>query len=128
MIDSLVTLLGRFHPLIVHLPIGFLLLGLMMTFYDRKEKKHLGILKFAFLWGALSTLLALITGLVQYDQEGYQWRDIQWHLIFGILSVHFVYIMPFFIIYQLIDINDKNLFVDLIEFIIGFIAFLAISG
>ena len=86
MIDSLVTLLGRFHPLIVHLPIGFLLLGLMMTFYDRKEKKHLGILKLAFLWGALSTLLALITGLVQYDQEGYPWRDIQWHLIFGILT------------------------------------------
>ena len=86
MIDSLVTLLGRFHPLIVHLPIGFLLLGLMMTFYDRKEKKHLGILKFAFLWGAISTLFALITGLVQYDQEGYQWRDIQWHLIFGILT------------------------------------------
>ena len=86
MIDSLVTLLGRFHPLIVHLPIGFLLLGLMMTFYDRKEKKHLGILKFAFLWGAISTLFAIITGLVQYDQEGYQWRDIQWHLIFGIFT------------------------------------------
>jgi len=47
-------------------------------------------------------------------------------LIFGILSVHFVYIMPFFVIYQLIDINDKNLFVDLIEFIIGFIASLSV--
>ena len=86
MIDSLVTLLGRFHPLIVHLPIGFLLLGLMMVFYDRKEKKHLGMLKFAFLWGAISTLLALITGLVQYDQEGYQWSDIQWHLTLGVVT------------------------------------------
>ena len=49
-----------------------------------------------------------------------------WHFIFGILSVHFVYIMPFFVIYQLIDINDKNLFVDLIEYIIGFIASLSV--
>jgi len=99
LIDSFVTLLGRFHPLIVHLPIGFLLLGLMMTFYDRKEKKHLGILKFAFLWGAISSLLAVITGLIQYDQEGYQWLDIQLHLILGITTT----LLSFVYYFHLID-------------------------
>ena len=127
MIDSLVTLLGRFHPLIVHLPIGFLLLGLMMTFYDRKEKKHLGILKFAFLWGALSTLLALITGLVQYDQEGYQWRDIQWHLFFGIVTTG----LSFAYYFHLIDfaffkrIPEKLLAFSLL-FVLIFLVFMRI--
>jgi len=44
-----------------------------------------------------------------------------WHLLFGALSVIYIIIIPIFCIYQLIDYNDANLFVDLAEFIIGFI-------
>ena len=44
--DFIYDLMGRFHPLIVHLPIGFLLLGLMMLVYDRKENKHQKIIRF----------------------------------------------------------------------------------
>ena len=49
--DFLIDLFGRFHPLIVHLPIGFLFLGLMMMIYDRKDNKHQKIIRFAFFWG-----------------------------------------------------------------------------
>ena len=52
--DFLIDLLGRFHPLIVHLPIGFLFLGLMMMVYDRKDNKHQKIIRFAFFWGSLA--------------------------------------------------------------------------
>lgn len=44
-----------------------------------------------------------------------------WHVIFGIMSVFFVYIIPLFIIYQLIDLYDANLFIDLGEFAIGYV-------
>ena len=43
-----------------------------------------------------------------------------WHVFFGLLSIRFLVIIPIFVIYQLINIYDKNLFVDLAEFFIGF--------
>ena len=43
-----------------------------------------------------------------------------WHVFFGILSIRFSIIIPIFVIYQLLDIYDKNLFIDLTEFFIGF--------
>jgi len=43
-----------------------------------------------------------------------------WHVFFGILSIRFLIIIPIFVIYQLIDFNDKNLIVDITEFFIGF--------
>ena len=44
-----------------------------------------------------------------------------WHVIFGALSIRFFFIIPIFVIYQLIHYQDKNLFIDLTEFFIGFI-------
>jgi hypothetical protein len=43
-----------------------------------------------------------------------------WHVFLGVLSLRFLVIIPIFIIYQLIDFYDKNLFVDIAEFLIGF--------
>jgi len=47
-----------------------------------------------------------------------------WHVVFGILSVRFIFVLPIFVIYQLIDLYDKNLFIDLTEFFIGFFGIL----
>jgi len=43
-----------------------------------------------------------------------------WHLLLGILSIRFLVIIPIFVIYQLTDFYDKNLFVDIAEFFVGF--------
>ena len=44
-----------------------------------------------------------------------------WHVFLGIISVRFHIIIPIFIVYQLIDYKDINLFIDISEFFIGFI-------
>jgi hypothetical protein len=48
------------------------------------------------------------------------WNSL-WHVIFGALSIRFLFIIPIFVIYQLIHYKDTNLFIDLTEFFIGFI-------
>lgn len=42
-----------------------------------------------------------------------------WHFIFGYLSNYNKHIIPIFLFYQMIDITDKNMLVDITEFIIG---------
>ena len=84
--------MGRFHPLIVHLPIGFSTfrlddVGLMIS----KENKHQKIIRFAFLWGTLSTLFAAIltgTGSIYSERviRGRIFRDI---CFWGLLTFAF---------------------------------------
>lgn len=45
-----------------------------------------------------------------------------WHIIFGVFAVKLKFIVPLFIAYQLIDQDDDNVFIDLFEFMYGYIA------
>jgi len=45
-----------------------------------------------------------------------------WHIIFGVFAVKLPPIVPVFILYQLMDQEDKNVFVDILEFVYGFLA------
>ena len=51
MIDSLLSLVGRFHPLIIHLPIGFIVMGLLIEINKKKFKWSNDALKFIFFLG-----------------------------------------------------------------------------
>jgi len=44
-----------------------------------------------------------------------------WHVLFGISAYYFWFIAVAFILYQLIDPFDKNIMIDLSEFLIGYI-------
>jgi hypothetical protein len=43
------------------------------------------------------------------------------HFIFGVLAIRYSILIPLFISYQLLDPEDVNIFVDINEFIIGYI-------
>ncbi len=91
--DVLKQLLGRLHPLIVHLPIGFIILGLLLQWYDRKRLTYQNVIPLIYLWAGISATLACITGYLQYLGEGYAFDTIKWHLWSGIATALFSFLM-----------------------------------
>lgn len=91
--DVLKQVLGRLHPLVVHLPIGFIILGLLLQWYDRKRKEYTKVISLVYLWGGISAALACITGYLQYLGEGYAFDTVKWHLWSGIATALFSFLM-----------------------------------
>jgi len=88
MIDFILPLFGRFHPILVHLPIGILAFGIILVFLSKKDStKHLDSIRLAFLIGGIAAILSSISGFLQYQNEGFSWDTVQFHLIFGWATV-----------------------------------------
>lgn len=91
--SDIIIFFGRFHPLFLHLPIGFLALGFLMEFLSRREK--FAYLKpaigFVLGLGALSALVTAILGLM-LAQAGDYGEDLLFiHQWSGILLVLFAF-------------------------------------
>ncbi|OOG73170.1 c-type cytochrome domain-containing protein [Algoriphagus sp. A40] len=87
MFDFLGPLLGRMHPLLVHLPIGILVFGILLCFFPQKEKNNLvPAARLAFLLGGIAAFGAGISGFLQYQFEGFVWEDVMIHLIAGVIT------------------------------------------
>ena len=87
MMSFVFPLFGRFHPILVHLPIGILVFGVVLIFLSKKQDKtFLPAIQLAFLLGSIGGVLACISGFLQYQFEGFSWDTVQFHLIFGILT------------------------------------------
>ncbi len=112
--DFIYDLIGRFHPLFVHLPIGFIIIGLMLDFFFRNKKEYLPVLGFIFLWAFITSIFSIITGYLQYDREGYAWESVQWHLVMGIITMVFCLLFYLRLKYEQFKIFPRNfLFVSL---------------
>lgn len=55
---------GRFHPLLVHLPIGIILLGVLLAFLSRRKPFSADWLRLIFLLGALSATVSTASGFL----------------------------------------------------------------
>lgn len=91
--DIIKQLLGRLHPLIVHLPIGFIILALLLGWYARKREGYSQVVPLIYFWGGISAVLACVTGYLQYLAEGYAFDSVKWHLWSGITTALFSFIM-----------------------------------
>lgn len=88
---DLLQFIGRFHPVILHLPIGFLVLGFTMELYDRwrKSKQFQAAIGFALLLGVIGSIFAATTGYLLSLEGGYEENLLDWHQWLGISVVVF---------------------------------------
>ncbi|MEZ4811131.1 MAG: DUF2231 domain-containing protein [Allomuricauda sp.] len=72
---------GNLHPIVVHLPIGILVLAFLMELYYLRHpsKKDNGIIFFVLAIGALSALLSASTGWFLGENGGYDETLLSWH-------------------------------------------------
>lgn len=90
-------MIGRLHPLLVHLPIGILLLAAVFEFlaYFKPYRKLRTAVPAMILFGALASTLSVITGLSLAADGGYDERLIGVHKNAGILTTIFAWIIFF---------------------------------
>ncbi|MCK0146768.1 hypothetical protein MWU78_14015 [Arenibacter sp. F26102] len=83
---DVVLFFGRFHPVVVHLPIGFLIMAILAQLATRWPKfKPLELyLPLMWLMGAFSALLAVIFGYFLSLSGGYDEDTLFWHQWGGI--------------------------------------------
>jgi uncharacterized membrane protein len=79
--------LGRFHVVLVHLPIGFVLAVVFIEFVARREKYRQLNSAAPFLWGvaAISAVITATLGYMHYAEGGFTGWPVHYHRVLGTL-------------------------------------------
>jgi uncharacterized membrane protein len=83
---SIIDFAGRFHPLLVHLPIGFLLLGIILLWLSRNSRFAMPAIMLKTIWllGSLSALVSSVSGYLLSLSAEYDEGTVNWHMWMGI--------------------------------------------
>lgn len=86
MLISLTEFIGRFHPVLVHLPIGILLMGILLQWLSAYPRYNVSfhVIRIVLLIGTFSALLSCITGFLLSSGGNYEAGLVSWHMWMGI--------------------------------------------
>lgn len=92
-----IEIFGRFHPLLVHFPIGLLFLAGLFEFlsYFKKYRKLRGAVQTTLFWGAVFSTLSAASGYILSQEGGYDDRLLGLHRNAGIVTASFAWILFF---------------------------------
>ncbi|WP_257666813.1 DUF2231 domain-containing protein [Parapedobacter tibetensis] len=83
---DILLFLGRWHPLLVHLPIGMLIMAFAFALLSRKKNKEVftPAVSISLLFGSASALIAAVSGYLLSLNGGYDARTLSLHQWLGI--------------------------------------------
>ncbi len=86
MINELIAFFGRFHPLVLHLPIGFIVAAALLQFFSTRKDMAVYRLaaNFVLSIGALTAVVSAVFGYFLSLESGYTEDAIFWHRFWGI--------------------------------------------
>jgi uncharacterized membrane protein len=78
----MIELLGHFHPVLVHLPIGILMVALLMQWLSNKPKYKAvkQVVPIILLCGTIAALISCITGYLLSISDDYDQSLVNWHM------------------------------------------------
>ena len=85
-LENITEFIGRFHPVLVHMPIGVLLLAALFQWLSRKEKYQSlsSAVSIALFWGMISAIVSCISGYLLSNSGDYDGDLVSNHKWFGI--------------------------------------------
>jgi uncharacterized membrane protein len=83
---SITEFIGRFHPALVHLPIGILLMGILLQWLSASPKYNVSqnVVRIVLLIGTACAILSCITGFFLSSSDDYETDLVSWHMWMGI--------------------------------------------
>lgn len=77
---------GRMHPMVLHLPIGFLILVVLLVLFRSgfKRKSFQNLLNFVLYLSALAAVVTALMGIILSEEGGYEQGPLNLHLASGI--------------------------------------------
>lgn len=84
---SVTEFVGRFHPVLVHLPIGILLMGLLLQWLSTREQYKISpeVIKIVLLCGTSTAIMACVTGYLLSLTGDYDGSLVGWHMWMGVI-------------------------------------------
>lgn len=82
----MIEFIGHLHPVLVHLPIGILLIALLLIFLSKNNKYNISyeVIKIVLLVGVFSAFFSCITGYILSAEDDYEKPLVVWHMWMGI--------------------------------------------
>jgi len=120
---SIFDFIGRFHPVLVHLPIGMLLLACLFQLLTLSSKQHIirQSIPLIYLFGALGAVLSSITGYFLSQDGSYDAGMVSIHQWLGI-SVSAIALLAYFLYKK----GIKEIFLHIIAIV--FILLITLTG
>lgn len=81
------TFIAHLHPLLVHLPIGFIIISILIDWHQKNNTSVSKDKLSTFMWGmsAIASILAMATGIASLRTGYYEGANMFFHLICGYL-------------------------------------------
>ncbi|MEO6001284.1 MAG: c-type cytochrome domain-containing protein [Chitinophagaceae bacterium] len=82
---SIIEFIGRFHPVLVHLPIGILMISLLLMWLSKKPSYNIShqVIKLVLLLGMFGAIISCFTGTLLSWNGDYNTGLVSWHMWMG---------------------------------------------